>query len=141
MWFAANGTVGPFQRLEQHLIGKAGAESGFVGEMLAFDVEQLALVDREGNTALSLARTSSDNARVADILTRHLETLIANETLTIDRITRGGMSDEELVRLLQIEIYNGGTVAERKQQLLPKLLQRHTERRRLAARALGVSAE
>jgi ankyrin repeat protein len=141
MWFAANGTVEPFQRLEQHLIGKAGAENGFVGEMLAFDVEQLALVDRKGNNALSLARTSSNDARVADILTRHLETLIANETLTIDRITRGGMSDEELVRLLQYELDNGGTVAERKQQLLDNLLQRHTERRRLAVRALGVSAE
>jgi ankyrin repeat protein/predicted Ser/Thr protein kinase len=137
MWFASNGTAAPFQRLEQFLLGKAGAENGFVGEMLAFDVDQLARVDRHGHTAMSLARTASD-ARIAGILTRHLEALLANETTLIERLRKGELTDLELANALSFspEIV-ARTEAAKKRQLIEDLIRKHAERRTLALQALG----
>ena len=138
MWFAANGTLAPFKRLDgSHQFGKAGSEKGFVGELVALDVDQLALADREGRTALQLAREHG-HAAIADVLTRHLETLIGNETSSIDRIISGTMSEEELANHLAyaVKIF-AGTEAARKQQLIDGLRRRHHETRGLAWQALG----
>jgi ankyrin repeat protein/predicted Ser/Thr protein kinase len=137
MWFAAIGTKAPFQRLEQFLFGKAGAEAGFTGEMLSFDVDQLALSDRDGQTALQLARAGG-HQEIADILTRHLQTLVADETRLLERLARGEMTDAEAARELSyaVDIFAGQEPA-RKRQLLDSMRRRHHERRGQAWQALG----
>jgi hypothetical protein len=136
MWFAANGTIEPFERLEAFLLGKAGAENGFVGEMLSFDVDQLALVDREGQNTLDLARTSHD-AKIADILARHLEQLTEATTATIERLRSGDVTDHELARLLNHAEQYIHAEAARRDQLIDGLLKKHEEIRRAAARAMN----
>jgi ankyrin repeat protein len=137
IWFAANGTVEPFQRLEQHLIGKAGAENGFVGEMLAFDLEQLALADRAGKTALQLARDHG-HTEIADTLSRHLETVVANQTDAIKRLEAGGLTTEEMARELNVSLSSlKGDAETQRARLTDQLLRRHYETRSLAWQALG----
>ncbi len=95
MHFAITGSSTPFETLaKSHLFGKAGPETGFVGKMVPFDVDQLALVDKDDNTVLQLARNHGRN-EIADILWRHLETLVANQTAEIERIGSGAITMEE----------------------------------------------
>jgi hypothetical protein len=105
--------------------------------MLSFDVDQLALGDCAGQTALQLAR-GGGHEEIADILTRHLQTLVANETRVLERLARGEMTDAEAARELgyAVDIFAAQEPA-RKRQLLDGLRRRHHERRGQAWPVLG----
>lgn len=137
IWFATNGTVEPFRRLEQALFGKAGRDLGFVREMVAFDVDQLALRDQQGRTALQLAKDRGHTV-IADILTRHLQRIVTNQSNFLDRLFRSQVTGLELAAEVSysLEMWNNATVDE-KQQLIEELMRRRKEHRRHAWQALG----
>jgi len=56
----------------------------FVGPLACFQLEQLALRDIEGKTALQLAEQHG-HQRIADILRAHLEAILAHQTSLIDQ--------------------------------------------------------
>ncbi|MFN0126856.1 MAG: protein kinase domain-containing protein [Verrucomicrobiales bacterium] len=143
--FAESGNTAPFSALvESHQFGKTGSENGFVGPMLAFDVEQLAVADRAGRTAWQAARDAghTDSAR---LLKSHLDTLISNESKALDRLKSTGLTDEEVMtrelstRLEQPDA--GLDPASRKRQLLVELKKLHYQRRAHAWQALGETAK
>jgi len=138
MHFASAGVTTPFETLgESHLFGKAGAKVGFVGSMVAFDIDQLALADNAGKTALELAREHG-HTEIADTLWRHLETLVAHETTEIEKISQGRLTTAELARESEQRLEaTVGDEAARNAQVANDLLRSHYEIRSLAWQALG----
>ena len=63
--------------------GIAGTSNVFIGQMLMFDLNQLALTDSDGKTALQLAEDNG-HTKIADILRRHLQAIVDNQTAAID---------------------------------------------------------
>jgi ankyrin repeat protein len=77
---AIHGHTEWFERLmHPAYLGVAGTPNVFVGEMLPFDLEQLAVRDSDGKTALDHAREEG-HQEIAAILTRHLQAIIDRES-------------------------------------------------------------
>jgi ankyrin repeat protein len=85
MHAAIHGRLDWFERLASPTyLGIAGKSNVFVGEMLAFDVDQLALADSDGKTAVQLA-DEHGHTEIADILRRHLQAIVDNQTAEIEK--------------------------------------------------------
>lgn len=99
MTAAIAGHVSWFERLTlAPYFGKAGSDNLFVGQMLAFDVTQLALTDGDGKTALQLAE-ENDQTEIADILRRHLQAIVDSATAEINKGGDDVSKHQELRRL------------------------------------------
>lgn len=81
---AIHGHSGWFDSIDKPAyFGIAGESNVFIGQMLMFDLDQLALTDNDGKTALQLAEENGHTA-IADILRRHLQAIIDNQTAAIE---------------------------------------------------------
>jgi len=63
--------------------GVAGKVNVYIGGLVPLNVDQLALTDIDGKTALQLAEENG-HAEIADILRRHLQAIVDNQTAEID---------------------------------------------------------
>ncbi|HAV63093.1 MAG TPA: hypothetical protein DCY13_12105, partial [Verrucomicrobiales bacterium] len=138
MHLAAQGTLAPFVQLrDARQFGQAGSRRGFVGAWVALDVDQLAVRDGEGKTALQLARENG-HTEVADILERHLLKLAGILTDDVERIAASGLTDRELTEeaLYQTSVPNEAEV-ERRKRVTRAVLRQRLETRALAWEALG----
>lgn len=138
--FAQSGNTGPFNALfDSQQIGKAGPENGFVGALLAFDIDQLAVVDMAGRTAAQVARNGG-HTDTAVLLKAHLDALISNESRALEKLEAAGLTDEEVTRELSTRLESPDAAldaASRKSRALVALRQRHYTRRAQAWQALG----
>ena len=65
--------------------GVAGQDNLYVGLMLLFELERsLSVLDKDRQSLLQIAEAHGD-ARIADILRRHLQKIVVNQTAEIDR--------------------------------------------------------
>jgi hypothetical protein len=64
--------------------GIAGKANVYIGGMVPFDVDQLALTDSDRKTALQLAEENG-HTQIADILRRHLQAIVENQTTEIEK--------------------------------------------------------
>jgi uncharacterized protein (TIGR03067 family) len=74
-----------FERLTQPpYLGVAGEDNLYVGAMLLFELERsLSVLDKDRKSLLQIAEAHGD-ARIADILRRHLQMIVVNQTAEIE---------------------------------------------------------
>ncbi len=140
IYFAIAGTVAPFAELKTPpLFGRAGSRQGFIGARMVLDVDQLAVVDHDGRTALQLAREHG-HPEIADLIERHLKSLVSNLTADLERVEGHGLTDLEFAEEVryQVEVPTE-TEAARRQRVTTTLVRQYHENRAHAWQALGES--